>query len=132
MLKPTGGIQATEKGMRNRMMYPHQDESIVPEKDLAYWKANAEEDYTHVPISVLKYISELEESKEQPSKVKLLNTWNGETETYQELQYTQVDGIYGYLCVDINFVVLFFYSDDEGMQVYELTHYQVINKPEQL
>lgn len=30
-------------------------------KDLAYWKANAEEDYMQVPISVLRYISELEE-----------------------------------------------------------------------
>jgi hypothetical protein len=29
-------------------------------KDLAYWKANAEEDYLKVPISVLRYISELE------------------------------------------------------------------------
>ena len=30
-------------------------------KDLAYWKANAEEDYIKVPISVLRYITELEE-----------------------------------------------------------------------
>jgi hypothetical protein len=30
------------------------------EKDLAYWKANAEEDYIKVPISVLRYITELE------------------------------------------------------------------------
>lgn len=30
-------------------------------KDLAYWKANAEEDYMQVPISVLRYITELEE-----------------------------------------------------------------------
>ena len=29
-------------------------------KDLAYWKANAEEDYIKVPISVLRYITELE------------------------------------------------------------------------
>lgn len=29
-------------------------------KDLAYWKANAEEDYMQVPISVLRYITELE------------------------------------------------------------------------
>ena len=29
-------------------------------KDLAYWKANAEEDYMRVPISVLRYIAELE------------------------------------------------------------------------
>lgn len=30
-------------------------------KDLAYWKNNAEEDYKQTPISVLKYISKLEE-----------------------------------------------------------------------
>ena len=30
-------------------------------KDLDYWKKNAEEDYMQVPISVLRYISELEE-----------------------------------------------------------------------
>ena len=31
------------------------------DKDLDYWKKNAEEDYMQVPISVLRYISELEE-----------------------------------------------------------------------
>lgn len=30
------------------------------EKDLNYWKENAEEDYKKVPISVLRYITELE------------------------------------------------------------------------
>lgn len=34
-------------------------------KDLNHWKANAEEDYMKVPISVLKYISILEEQLEQ-------------------------------------------------------------------
>lgn len=29
-------------------------------KDLAYWKKNAEENYMTTPISVLKYITELE------------------------------------------------------------------------
>ena len=29
-------------------------------KDLNYWKNNCEEDYLHTPISVLRYISELE------------------------------------------------------------------------
>lgn len=29
------------------------------EKDLNYWKANAEEDYKQVPISVLSYIMEV-------------------------------------------------------------------------
>jgi len=32
-----------------------------PVKDLTYWKNNCEEDYLHTPISVLKYISKLEE-----------------------------------------------------------------------
>jgi len=31
------------------------------EKDLNYWKANAEEDYKQVPMSVLRYITELEQ-----------------------------------------------------------------------
>jgi hypothetical protein len=38
--------------------------AVVPQeepKDLAYWKENAEEDYMKVPISVLRYITELEE-----------------------------------------------------------------------
>ena len=29
-------------------------------KDLEYWRLNAEEDYLHTPISVLRYIGELE------------------------------------------------------------------------
>jgi hypothetical protein len=40
---------------------PYDKQEIV--KDLAYWKANAEEDYMKVPISVLRYISELEKQK---------------------------------------------------------------------
>ena len=36
-------------------------EETKKEKDLAYWKENAEEDYMKVPISVLRYITELEE-----------------------------------------------------------------------
>lgn len=36
--------------------------NISPIKDLDYWKTNAEEDYIKVPISVLRYISELEKS----------------------------------------------------------------------
>lgn len=36
-----------------------------PIKDLEYWKNNAEEDYITTPISVLRYISELEKKVEQ-------------------------------------------------------------------
>ena len=48
-------------------------------KDLGYWKNNAEEDYLHTPISVLRYISELEKVsdeeklKKQLSKLDLVN-----------------------------------------------------------
>ncbi len=37
-------------------------------KDLEYWKANAEEDYMHVPISVLRYITELENASNQSNQ----------------------------------------------------------------
>jgi hypothetical protein len=36
-------------------------------KDLAYWRQNAEEDYMGTPISVLRYISELEKRTTLPS-----------------------------------------------------------------
>jgi lipoate-protein ligase A len=51
---------------------------IIPQeepKDLAYWKENAEEDYMKVPISVLRYITELEERMYSEVEVdKLLDT----------------------------------------------------------
>jgi hypothetical protein len=34
-------------------------------KNLAYWKNNAEEDYIGTPISVLRYITELEKQQER-------------------------------------------------------------------
>ena len=37
-------------------------ETLELVKDIAYWKNNAEEDYLKVPISVLRYISELEKT----------------------------------------------------------------------
>ena len=40
-------------------------ETLEEEKDLNYWKNNAEEDYLKVPISVLRYISELENQQER-------------------------------------------------------------------
>lgn len=35
------------------------------EKDLEYWRNNAEEDYITTPISVLRYITELENEIKQ-------------------------------------------------------------------
>ena len=43
----------------------------MPGKDLEYWKNNAEENYDQVPISVLRYINELEKFAKKIS-VKLL------------------------------------------------------------
>ncbi len=43
------------------------ENKIVHGKTLSYWKANAEEDYLKVPISVLKYITILEEELKQSS-----------------------------------------------------------------
>ncbi len=40
-------------------------------KDLAYWKANAEEDYMQVPISVLRYITELEQAVKKSKNIKV-------------------------------------------------------------
>jgi hypothetical protein len=37
-------------------------------KPLEYWKQNAEEDYFGTPISVLRYISELEKAIENPKQ----------------------------------------------------------------
>lgn len=43
--------------MKKNTDYPQFNEV---EKDLAHWKVNAEEDYMTTPISVLRYITELE------------------------------------------------------------------------
>jgi hypothetical protein len=51
-------------------------------KDLAYWKANAEEDYIKVPISVLRYIIELE--KRMYSEEEVLDIIN----SFEKLCYT--------------------------------------------
>jgi hypothetical protein len=40
---------------------------------LAYYKENAEEDYLHVPISVLRYISELEKHIEKSCAPEMLD-----------------------------------------------------------
>jgi hypothetical protein len=40
----------------------------MKEKDLDYFKQNAEEDYIKTPISVLRYITELEKELEELTK----------------------------------------------------------------
>ena len=55
-------------------------ETLEESKDLSYYKTNAEEDYLSVPISVLRYISQLEQqaermySEEEVKKIMAL-TW---------------------------------------------------------
>jgi len=50
----------------------HKQETLEEVKDLAYYRANAEEDYLQVPISVLRYISELEERSYSEEEVKFI------------------------------------------------------------
>ena len=45
--------------------WQQEQESKYFVRDLEYWKDNAEEDYIATPISVLRYISELEKEVEQ-------------------------------------------------------------------
>jgi hypothetical protein len=45
-----------------------------PDKSLDYWKQNAEEDYMTTPISVMKYITELEK-QQAPDKLQQLIEW---------------------------------------------------------
>ena len=40
---------------------------MIEKKDLNYYKENAEEDYIKTPISVLRYISELEKNNPRTS-----------------------------------------------------------------
>ena len=43
----------------------NKQETLEEVKDLDFWKNNAEEDYLKVPLSVLRYISELERQQER-------------------------------------------------------------------
>jgi hypothetical protein len=45
------------------------EQAAESNKDLAYWRAHAEEDYLTTPISVLRYISELESSQPNPHRI---------------------------------------------------------------
>ena len=45
-----------------------EDEKIIQGHALEYWKNNAEEDYITTPISVLRYITILEENQKLNEK----------------------------------------------------------------
>jgi hypothetical protein len=67
----------------------------MEEKDINYWKNNCEEDYITTPISVLRYISELEklvETAQQNHKKEITDAFksgdcNGTFETINAEQY---------------------------------------------
>jgi hypothetical protein len=56
--------------LKRKIIIPQEEPK--QKKDLAYWKANAEEDYIKVPISVLRYITELEKRMYSEEEVKEL------------------------------------------------------------
>jgi hypothetical protein len=74
------------------MWYNKDNQKQSTEKNLDYWKKNAEEDYMLVPISVLRYISELEQS--QSTEVKGVDVEklaeNYANENYDAPDYKQV------------------------------------------
>ena len=53
------------EGFQQGAKWQQEQESKYFVRDLEYWKDNAEEDYITTPISVLRYISELEKEVEQ-------------------------------------------------------------------
>ncbi len=52
------------------------------------------------------------------------NSRTGETSLYKEAIYTKIDGVYGYICVDV-FIVKFLYQTDGQMQCDHLAYYTV-------
>jgi len=66
-------------------------ETLEEVKDLAYYKTNAEEDYLQVPISVLRYISQLEQEQDK-------NNYSEEevkTKYFIQLERTNYNSIFG-------------------------------------
>jgi len=65
-------------------------------KDLNYWKGNAEENYMTTPISVLKYITELEKHIEEVNR-KNSEEWMNECEVLSE---ETINNNRGYVATD--------------------------------
>jgi hypothetical protein len=59
-------------------------ETLEEVKDLAYYKTNAEEDYLQVPISVLRYISQLEQEQDKNKYTELVDLLERLTPIYRE------------------------------------------------
>lgn len=76
-------VLTTEEVMEGRSSaYEFMKFDNLEVKDLEYWRLNAEEDYITTPISVLRYIGELEKGySEEDIKTAFLDGWelrNGE------------------------------------------------------
>ena len=68
------------------------EKTLEPVKDLAYWKKNAEEDYLKVPISVLRYITELEERMYSEEDMKQFGLYLGDN--LKKLKGKTIDEIF--------------------------------------
>jgi hypothetical protein len=78
-------------GFMYKTVFPQEEpKQEVPEKTkgLVYWKANAEEDYVKVPISVLRYIAELE-AKMYSEAIEFAN-WQAKRRYSEEEMYLLV------------------------------------------
>lgn len=64
VINPIIPTQEQKQDLHFAFDVPKQETIDEVAKDLNYWKNNAEEDYLQVPISVLRYISELEKAIE--------------------------------------------------------------------
>ena len=63
--------------------------SLIPPdevvKDLAFYKANCQDEYLHTPISVLRYISEMEHQLEEKTKlIQLLTRYYPDTQNWYD------------------------------------------------
>lgn len=57
------------------------------DKDLEYWRKNAEEDYMIVPISVLRYITELEKTTKQMNSSNDIQNVSDQRELFIDFWY---------------------------------------------
>ena len=60
--------QSEDKYVRLYAEFDNYKRRTMKDKDLDYFKQNAEEDYIKTPISVLRYITELEQRLEELTK----------------------------------------------------------------
>jgi len=57
-------------------------------------------------------------------KIQLKNKNTGDIDIYTMPTYTKLNGVYGYICVDVDLVVRFFYEHD-GVAMDTLDYFEV-------